>query len=66
MKIEQESGVNTGQVEQKSAIKLNTNIPTSEETAAITTFRNEFKISGQIGDSRQKDRLSFTSLKRGY
>ena len=54
------------QVEQKSAIKLNTNIPTSKETAAITTFRNEFKISGQIGDSRQKDRLSFTSLKRGY
>ena len=27
-----------------------------------TTFKKEFKISGQIGDSSQKDRLSFTSL----
>jgi len=29
----------------------------------LTVLRNDsIKISGQIGDSRQKDRLSFTSL----
>ena len=45
-KIRQESGINTKQVEQKSAIKLNTNIPTYEDTATIPPFRKEFKISG--------------------
>ena len=35
-------------------------IELKEET--IPSFKKEFKISGQIGDSRQKDRLSFTSL----
>ena len=28
----------------------------------MTTFKKKFKISGQIGDSRQKDQLSFSSL----
>ena len=28
----------------------------------MTTFRKEFKILGQIGDSHQKDQLSSTSL----
>lgn len=68
-KSEQDTGVKT---EQKSAVESSAN--TSKGTAAIPPFRKEFKISGQIGDSRQKDRLSFTSLahqidaglKRGY
>ena len=46
MKSEQKSGVN---IEQSRS--LPSKIPTSKETAAITTFRNEFKISGQIGYS---------------
>lgn len=37
-------------------------ISTPKESPAIAPFRNEFKMSGQIGDSRQKDRLSFTTL----
>ena len=45
-KIRQESGINTKQVEQKSAIKLNTNIPTYEDTATIPPHRKEFKTSG--------------------
>ena len=28
----------------------------------MTTFKKKFKMSGQIGDSRQKDQLSSTSL----
>ena len=32
------------------------------DRGATTTFKKEFKISGVIGDSSQKDRLSFTSL----
>lgn len=33
------------------------------EGVSITiTFKKEFKISGQMGDLRQEDRLSFTSL----
>ena len=31
-------------------------------STTIPSFKKEFKISGQIGNSRQKDRLSFTSL----
>ena len=73
-KSEQEGGVKTEHVDQKSAVKSSTNAVTPKETTAIPPFRKEFKISGQIGDSRQKDRLSFTSLahqikaglKRGY
>ena len=45
-----------------------------EGVSTTTKFRKGFKISGQIGDSSQKDRLSFTSfdhqinagLNRGY
>ena len=33
-----------------------------EGVSTTTTFKKEFTISTQIGDSRQKDRLSFTSL----
>ena len=33
-----------------------------EGVSTTTTFKKEFNISGQIGDSRRKDRLSFTSL----
>lgn len=73
-KSEQEGGVKIEHVDQKSAVKSSTNAVTPKETTAIPPFRKEFKISGQIGDSRQKDRLSFTSLahqintglKRGY
>ena len=73
-KSEQESGVKTEQVDQKSAFKSSTNAITPKETTAILPFRKEFKISGQTGNSHQKDRLSFTSLahqidaglKRGY
>ena len=73
-KSEQESGMKTEQVDQKSAFKSSTNTITPKETTAIPPFRKEFKISGQTGNSHQKDRLSFTSLahqidaglKRGY
>ena len=47
-KIRQESGINTKQVEQKSAIKLNTNIPTYEDTATIPPFRKEFKYQDRL------------------
>ena len=40
----QESDINTEQVEQKSAIKLNTNIPTCKDTTETPPFRKEFKI----------------------
>ncbi|KAL9956079.1 hypothetical protein ACROYT_G037501 [Oculina patagonica] len=74
VKSEQESGVKTEQEDQKSAIKSSTNTVMPKETTVTPPFRKEFKISGQIGDSRQKDRLNFTSLahqinaglKRGY
>ncbi|KAL9966537.1 hypothetical protein ACROYT_G024625 [Oculina patagonica] len=74
VKSEEESGVKTEQEDQKSAIKSSTNTVTPKETTATPPFRKEFKISGQVGDSRQKDRWSFTSLahqinaglKRGY
>ena len=33
-----------------------------EGVSTTTTFKKEFKISGQIGDSSQKARFSFTSL----
>ena len=49
-------------------------VSTLKGSATIPSFKKEFKVSGQIGDSRQKDRLSFTSpahqinagLNRGY
>ena len=37
-------------------------VSTPKGSTTIPSFKKEFKISGQIGDSRQKDRLSFTSL----
>ena len=37
-------------------------VSTSKGSTTIPSFQKELKISGQIGDSRQKDRLSFTSL----
>ena len=33
-----------------------------EGVSTTATLKKEFKISGQIGDLSQKDRLSFTSL----
>ena len=74
-KTEEESGVvKLEHEEKKPAVEPSAKIPTPMESPAIAPFRKEFKISGQIGDSRQKDRLSFTSLahqidaglKRGY
>ena len=74
-KTEEESGVvKLEHEEKKPAVEPSAKIPTPKESPAIAPFRKEFKISGQIGDSRQKDRLSFTSLthqidaglKRGY
>jgi len=74
-KTEEESDVvKLEHEERKPAVEPSAKIPTPEESPAIAPFRKEFKISGQIGDSRQKDRLSFTSLthqidvglKRGY
>ena len=37
-------------------------VSTSKGSTTIPSFKKEFKISGQTGDSPQKDRLSFTSL----
>ena len=48
--------------EKKPAVERSAKISTLKESPAIPLFRKEFKISGQIGDLRQKDRLSFTSL----
>ena len=45
---------------QKSDAEASVNVFGGVSTT--TTFKKEFKISGQIGDSSQKDRLSFTSL----
>ena len=45
---------------QKSDARTSVNV--LEGVSTTTTFKKEFKISGQIGDSSQKDRHSFTSL----
>ena len=47
--------------EKKPTVEPSAKIPIPKESPAIQPFRKEFKIPGQIGDSRQKDRLSFTS-----
>jgi len=62
------------QEEKKLAVEQSAKISTTKESPAIAPSRKEFKILGQIGDSCQKDRLSFTSLahqinaglRRGY
>ena len=37
-------------------------VSTLKGSTTIPSFKKEFKISSQTGNSRQKDRLSFTSL----
>ena len=63
VKSKEESGVaKLEHEEKKPAIEPSAKIPTAKESPVITPFRKEFKISGQIGDLRQKDCLSFTRL----
>ena len=37
-------------------------VKTEQPAVSISKFKRDFKISGQIGDASQKDRLSFSSL----
>lgn len=37
-------------------------VKTEQSAVSISKFKRDFKISGQIGDASQKDRLSFSSL----
>ena len=47
--------------EKRRTVEPSAKIPTPKESPAIPPFRKEFKIPGQIKDSRQNDRKSFTS-----
>ena len=62
MKTKEESdAIKLWHEEKKSAIEPSAKTPTPKESPAIAPFRKEFKTSGQIGDSHEKDCLSFTS-----
>ena len=62
--MESESKVNSAKVKQELKSGDGMSSPLHSLMESTTVLRRQFKITGQIGDPDQKDKLSYSSLRK--